>query len=314
MWPQRDRRSVMGSSTFSEIPAGCHNAAFAFLASPAPSWTTPSWRARILGDGKRQRTRVFTELQSHYLSRTGSAGRAQRKGKVEGLVGFIRRNFLVPVPRAGASRPSTMLSPNSAAGARRRGCGATRRPSASVSSGIVKFSCHCRLLPMMPAISALDGRVRCRWSLPQQRLFRAPTREVLIRGYVDEVVISCGAEVIARHRRSYDSEDLIFDPLHYLPLIERSASTRPRHWRAGTCPRLAAAPRRMGKAGKRSTSRCSVYWRPSGSRRSRVRSATPCGSAIGFDAVKHLYCAASSGGRPGSTSTSIRICRAPGSR
>ena len=37
-------------------------------------------------------------------------------------------------------------------------------------------------------------------------------REVLIRGYVDEVVISCGAEVIARHRRSYDSEDLIFDP------------------------------------------------------------------------------------------------------
>ena len=44
-----------------------------------------------------------------------------------------------------ASRPSTMLSPNSAAGARRRGCGATRRPSASVSSGIVKFSCHCRL-------------------------------------------------------------------------------------------------------------------------------------------------------------------------
>ena len=46
-------------------------------------------------------------------------------------------------------------------------------------------------------------------------------REVLIRGYVDEVVISCGAEVIARHRRSYDSEDLIFDPLHYLPLIEQ---------------------------------------------------------------------------------------------
>ena len=37
-------------------------------------------------------------------------------------------------------------------------------------------------------------------------------REVLIRGYVDEVVISCGAKVIARNRRSYDSEDLIFDP------------------------------------------------------------------------------------------------------
>ena len=38
-------------------------------------------------------------------------------------------------------------------------------------------------------------------------------REVLIRGYVDQVVISCGAEVIARHRRSYAREDMVFDPL-----------------------------------------------------------------------------------------------------
>jgi len=29
-------------------------------------------------------------------------------------------------------------------------------------------------------------------------------REVVIRGYVDAVVISCGAEVIARHPRSYE--------------------------------------------------------------------------------------------------------------
>ncbi len=27
-------------------------------------------------------------------------------------------------------------------------------------------------------------------------------------------VISCGADVLARQRRSYDSEELIFDPLH----------------------------------------------------------------------------------------------------
>ena len=46
-------------------------------------------------------------------------------------------------------------------------------------------------------------------------------REVLIRGYVDRVVISCAAEVIARHQRSYEREDLVFDPLHYLPLLER---------------------------------------------------------------------------------------------
>ena len=57
--------------------------------------------ARILGDGKRQRTRVFSELRSHYLfeDRFGRPGKGNDKGKVEGIVGYCRRNFLVPMPR-----------------------------------------------------------------------------------------------------------------------------------------------------------------------------------------------------------------------
>lgn len=43
-------------------------------------------------------------------------------------------------------------------------------------------------------------------------------------GYVHEVVIACGAAVIARHRRSWETEDFIFDPLHYLALIERKTN------------------------------------------------------------------------------------------
>ena len=48
--------------------------------------------ARILGDGRRQRTRVFSELQSHYLftDRFGRPGKGNDKGKVEGLVGYAR--------------------------------------------------------------------------------------------------------------------------------------------------------------------------------------------------------------------------------
>src|SRR5665811_2565604 len=58
--------------------------------------------ARILGDGTRQRTRVFSELQSHYLfaDRFGRPGKGNDKGKVEGLVGLVRRNYLVPLPHA----------------------------------------------------------------------------------------------------------------------------------------------------------------------------------------------------------------------
>ena len=60
--------------------------------------------ARILGEGRRKRTRAFTELQSHYRfeDRFGHPGKGNDQGKVEGMVegmvGYLRRNFLAPVP------------------------------------------------------------------------------------------------------------------------------------------------------------------------------------------------------------------------
>src|SRR3954466_8735365 len=82
-----------------------HNAAFSFFGKVPGSIlydNTTLAVARILGDGVRQRTRVFSELQSHYLfaDRFGRPGKGNDKGKVEGLVGWARRNLLVPVPRA----------------------------------------------------------------------------------------------------------------------------------------------------------------------------------------------------------------------
>ena len=46
-------------------------------------------------------------------------------------------------------------------------------------------------------------------------------RQVWVKGYVHQVVISCGREVIARHQRSYEREAVVFDPLHYLALLEQ---------------------------------------------------------------------------------------------
>src|SRR6185295_4977704 len=80
-----------------------HNAAFAFFGRVPQSMLYDNTKlavARILGDGTRQRTRRFAELQSHYLfqDRFGRPGKGNDKGKVEGLVGYARRNFLVPIP------------------------------------------------------------------------------------------------------------------------------------------------------------------------------------------------------------------------
>ena len=58
--------------------------------------------AKICGDGRRERTQAFTELQSHYLfrDRFGRPAKGNDKGKVEGLVKYARANFLTPVPHA----------------------------------------------------------------------------------------------------------------------------------------------------------------------------------------------------------------------
>ena len=46
-------------------------------------------------------------------------------------------------------------------------------------------------------------------------------QEVLVKDSVDDVVIVCGSDEIARRRRSYGREELIFEPRHYLALLER---------------------------------------------------------------------------------------------
>jgi len=258
--------------------------------------------ARILGDGTRQRTRVFAELQSHYLfaDRYGRPGKGNDKGKVENLVGFIRRNYLVPVPHAESLEA---LNADLEAQCRRRLDDRLRRHSETIGERLERD--REALMPLPPApYEACDRRPGRVSSLSLVRYksndYSVPVayghREVLIRGYVDEVVISCGADVIARHHRSYDSEDLIFDPLHYLPLIETKIGALDQAaplagWNLpeafATLRRLLEA--RMGKAGRHEyvqvlrlleTFRLAEV-------EGAIRDALRLG-AIGFDAVKHL--------------------------
>lgn len=82
-----------------------HNQAFAYLDGVPRHIVYDNTKiavARILGDGTRQRTQSFSELQSHYLfaERFARVRKGNDKGKVENLVGYSRRHFFVPIPRA----------------------------------------------------------------------------------------------------------------------------------------------------------------------------------------------------------------------
>ena len=282
-----------------------HVAAFDFFGGVPQSILYDNTRiavARILGDGRRQRTRVFGELQSHYLftDRFGRPGKGNDKGKVEGLVGLIRRNFLVPVPQAASF---AALNEQLLVDCRRRLGDRLRGHDETIGERMARDLAAFHDLPPTPydACEKQAGRVSS-LSLVRYRGtdYSVPTayghREVVVRGYVHEVVISCGAEIIARHARSYEREDFVFDPLHYLALLERKLGALDQAaplagWQLpeafATLRRLLEA--RMGKQGKREfvqVLRLMEVFRVDDVA-AGVRDAIDRG-VIGFDAVKHL--------------------------
>jgi len=183
--------------------------------------------AKILGDGTRQKTRAFCELQSHYLfaEKFGRPAKGNDKGKVEGLVGYARRNFLVPIPRVASWEE---LNQRLLEACRERRARRLRGHQETIGERFERD--RAALLPLpVSAYEACEKRVARVSSLSLVRYrsndYSVPTeyghRDVLVKGYVHEVVIICGCEAVARHRRSYEREDMVFNPLHYLALLEQ---------------------------------------------------------------------------------------------
>jgi len=183
--------------------------------------------ARILGDGERQKTRAFSELQSHYLfaEKFGRPGKGSDKGKVENLVGYARRNFMVPVPRASSWEE---LNAHLEADCRVRGERRLRGHTETIGE---RFQRDCAAMLPLPAVpyepcEKVNTRVNS-LSLVRYRTndYSVPTayghRQVLVKGYVHRVEIVCGSEAIASHPRSYLRESAIYDPVHYLALLEQ---------------------------------------------------------------------------------------------
>jgi hypothetical protein len=282
-----------------------HNVGFEFFGGVPRSILYDNLKlavARILGDGRRLRTRVFSELQSHYLftDRFGRPGKGNDKGKVEGLVGYARRNFMVPIPHAASFAE---LNARLLEDCRRRLNDRLRGHDQTIAERLVRDRAAFLPLPATP-YEACEKRAARVSSLSLVRYrgndYSVPTayghREVLVRGYVHEVVIACAAEEIARHLRSYERENFIFDPLHYLALLERKIGALDQAaplvgWELpeefATLRRLLEA--RLSKPGKREfvqVLRLLEVFRTDDVS-AAVREAIARG-VISFDAVKHL--------------------------
>ena len=282
-----------------------HNASFAFFGGVPQSilYDNDSCLvARILADGTRQRTRAFGGPQSHYLfeDRYGRPGKGNDKGKVEGLVGYARRNHMVPVPRFASW---DAFNAHLEAACRKREYDVLRGHREPIGERFKRDREALGALPPAPfdACDKQAGRVNSQ-SLVRYRSndYSVPVayghREVWVRGYVHEVVIGCGVEVIARHPRSYEHEDFVFDPIHYLPLLEKKigALDQAAPLQGWDLPKAFPTLRRllearMGKAGKREYVQVLRLTETFDLQdlHGAVRDALHLG-AIGYDAVKHL--------------------------
>jgi hypothetical protein len=206
-----------------------HVSAFAFFGGVPLSLLYDNLKiavAKICGDGKREPTRAFTELLSHYLfaDRFGRPGKGNDKGKVEGLVKYARTNFLTPLPEAASyDGLNVMLTTRCLA---RQGEHAGRH-AATIGERLVADTAALRDLPAV-ALEPCEKRAARVSSTALVRYrsndYSVPTRygfqDVLVKGFVDEVVILCGGKEIARHPRCYALGAFVADPLHYLALIE----------------------------------------------------------------------------------------------
>ena len=230
----------------------------------------------------------------------GRPGKGNDKGNVEGVVGYARRNFMTPLPRFASW---DAFNGHLEEQCRNRQGNVLRGHRESIGERFVRDR-EALKRPLPAPFDACDkqGTRVNSLSLVRYRTndYSVPVayghQEVWIRGYVHEVVIGCGAGIIARHPRSYDREDMVFDPIHYLPLLEHKIGALDQAaplagWELPdafpTLRRLLEA--RMGKAGKREyvqvlrlveTFDLEVL-------HGAVKDALRLG-AIGYDAVKHL--------------------------
>ncbi len=182
---------------------------------------------RIVGPRERELTDGFLKLKSHYLfqSHFCLVRRANEKGQVECLVGFTRRNFLVPRPRV--DRFETLNAElerkcREDLDRRLRGKTTTKvqrlEEERSTMLDLPKQSYEARRVEQRRSDSLSLVRFdRNSYSVP----VRYAHRPVTVVAGIDEVRLVVDNHLVARHRRDWGKEHTQYDPIHYLALLER---------------------------------------------------------------------------------------------
>lgn len=183
--------------------------------------------AKITGSRKREVTREFLRLKSHYLFKDHFClvRRANEKGHVERLLDFARSRYLVPVPRV-----DSLAELNARLEMRCRGdLGRQLRGKPDVKEKLLEEE---RASMLAIPEREFDARRVTQAAANSLSLVRFDTnsysvpvkyahRQITVVATVDEVRLVFEDRLIARHQRHWGREQFLFDPIHYLALLER---------------------------------------------------------------------------------------------
>lgn len=182
---------------------------------------------QLVGVHDRRLTDGFLQLESHYLfgHHFCAIRRGNEKGVAEGSIRYARSHFLVPVPQVGdLDELNERLTQSCRTDLERRLRGQKAKKAQLLLADQEAFLPlpagafdACRKQPTRANSLSLVRFDTNDYSVP----VRYAHQPVLVKGYVEKVVICQDRQIIAEHRRSWGSEQTIFDPRHYLPLLER---------------------------------------------------------------------------------------------
>ena len=181
--------------------------------------------SKIFGQ-ERQLTRGFLQLKSHYLfaHHFCRVARGNEKGVVEGLVKFTRLNYFVPVPQVrDLAELNAQLHQRCVADRERRLRGQPgpkaqlllEDQKAFLSLPATPFEACRRVSTTASSLSLVrfdgnDYSVPVRWA----------HHPIVAKGYCDRVVLCGEGQEVAQHARIWEKEQVRFEPLHYLALLE----------------------------------------------------------------------------------------------
>jgi transposase len=180
---------------------------------------------RLLEGRNRQEQSVFIAFRSHYLfeSRYCTPGQGHEKGGVENDVGYVRRNFLVPIPEVETYEELNQhLHQACLQDSQRRMRGQTQSIAELWESEKLQLlplpandyqACHSQPVKVNPYSQVVFETNR--YSVPVEYA----QKQLVLRAYPFRIEILAQDQIIATHPRCFGREQDVIEPMHYLELL-----------------------------------------------------------------------------------------------